>query len=85
MVSDQNTYRVCGKEVANILGTKITSSMMFVTGDAPLIPDEEAIEAIHAKYVDGVDLILGVGSGVINDICKILAKRPYITGRCFHI
>ena len=80
MVSDQNTYRVCGKEVADILGEKVTSSIMFETGDAPLIPDEKAIEAIHAKYMDGVDLILGVGSGVINDLCKIVSfelKLPY--------
>lgn len=80
MVSDQNTYRVCGKEVADILGERITTSIMFETGDAPLIPNEDAIEAIHAKYVEGVDLILGVGSGVINDLCKIVSferKLPY--------
>ena len=80
MVSDQNTYRVCGKEVAEILGSKITTSIMFETGNAPLIPNEEAIEAIQAKYVDGVDLIIGVGSGVINDLCKIVSferKLPY--------
>ena len=27
MVSDQNTYRVCGKEVVDILGAKITSDV----------------------------------------------------------
>lgn len=80
MVSDQNTYRVCGQEVAGILGKKITASIMFETGDTPLIPDEEAIAAIHGKFVDGVDLVLGVGSGVINDLCKIVSferKLPY--------
>lgn len=80
MVSDQNTFRVCGQEVAGILGKKITASIMFETGDAPLIPDEEAIAAIHGKFVDGVDLVLGVGSGVINDLCKIVSferKLPY--------
>ena len=80
LVSDQNTYKVCGKEVAKILGDKITTSIMFETGGAPLIPNEDAIAAIHAKYVDGVDLILGVGSGVINDLCKIVRferKLPY--------
>ena len=80
MVSDQNTYRVCGKEVAEILGDKITTSIMFETGDAPLIPDEEAIAAIQAKFIDGVDLVLGVGSGVINDLCKIVSferELPY--------
>ena len=80
MVSDQNTYRVCGDKVAGILGSKITTSIMFETGDTPLIPNEEAIEKIHAKYIDDVDLILGVGSGVINDLCKIVSferKVPY--------
>ena len=80
MVSDQNTYKVCGKEVADILGEKITTSIMFETGDAPLIPNEEAIEAINEKFVDGVDLVLGVGSGVINDLCKIVSfehQLPY--------
>ena len=80
MVSDQNTYRVCGKEVADILGDKITTSIMFETGDAPLIPNEEAIEVIHKKFVNGVDLVLGVGSGVINDLCKYVSfehQLPY--------
>lgn len=80
MVSDQNTYRVCGHEVEKILGKKITTSIMFETGDSTLIPDEEAIAAIHGKFIDGVDLVLGVGSGVINDLCKIVSferKLPY--------
>lgn len=80
MVSDHNTYDICGKDVAEILGEKITTSIMFETGDAPLIPNEDALEAIHAEYIDGVDLILGVGSGVINDLCKIVSferKLPY--------
>lgn len=80
LVSDQNTYRVCGKAVADILGEKVASSIMFETGDAPLIPNEEAIEAIHAKFTDDVELVLGVGSGVINDLCKIVSfqrELPY--------
>lgn len=80
MVSDQNTYRVCGKEITDILGNKITTSIKFETGDAPLIPNEEAIEAINKKFVDGVDLVLGVGSGVINDLCKYVSfehQLPY--------
>lgn len=80
MVSDQNTYCVCGKKVADILGDKITTSIMFETGDAPLIPNEEAIAAIDSKFVNGVDLVIGVGSGVINDLCKHVSfehQLPY--------
>lgn len=80
LVSDQNTYRVCGEKVAELLDTKIIASMMFETGDEPLIPNEAAMEAIHKKITDDVDLIMGVGSGVINDLCKIVSfehKLPY--------
>ena len=80
LVSDQNTYRVCAEEVEELLGNKVTSSIMFETGDAPLIPDEDAIAAIHKMVIPSVDLIIGVGSGVINDLCKIVSferNLPY--------
>lgn len=80
LVSDQNTYAACAKEVENLLGNKVTSSIVFETGDSPLIPNEKAIAAIHEKVIPGVDLIIGVGSGVINDLCKIVSferKLPY--------
>ena len=80
LVSDQNTYKVCAEDVEALLGNKITSSVMFETGDAPLIPNEEAIGEIHAMVIPSVDLILGVGSGVINDLCKIVSferNLPY--------
>lgn len=80
LVADQNTYRVCGKEVAELLGDKISASMLFETGDAPLIPNEEAIAQIEEKLPEGADLIVGVGSGVINDLCKHVSfehKLPY--------
>jgi len=78
LVSDQNTYKVCGKEVAEILGKKIVTSVMFETGDKPLIPNEEAIEAIHEKFTEGIDLVLGVGSGVLNDLCKIVSFEHHV-------
>ena len=80
LVSDQNTYKVCGEEVEELLGNKVTSSIMFETGDSPLIPDEDAIAAIHKMVIPSVDLIVGVGSGVINDLCKIVSferNLPY--------
>lgn len=77
-VADQNTYRVCGAKVKEILGAKIVSSMLFETGDSPLIPNEDAIAAIEAKLPENADLVLGVGSGVINDLCKIVSFRKQL-------
>ena len=69
LVADQNTYRVCGAEVEGYLVGKIAGKVVFWTGDKPLIPDEVALETIDNEVKDA-DLIVGVGSGVINDLCK---------------
>ena len=80
LVADQNTWRVCGEEVAKLLGEQVEDTIVFQTGDKPLIPDEEALAAIEAKVTKATDLIVGVGSGVINDLCKRIsfaAGLPY--------
>lgn len=73
LIADQNTFRVCGEEVKEILGARITSEVIFQTGDAPLIPNEEAIARMEENVSSETDLILGVGSGVINDLCKYVS------------
>ena len=70
LVADQNTYRVCGQEVHTLLGSKVEQLVLFQTGDKLLIPDEVALDAIQAKVSEKTQLIVGVGSGVINDLCK---------------
>ena len=75
MVSDQNTYRVCGQTVAELLGDKIAAHIRFETGGSPLIPDENAIETISCKVTDDTDLILGVGSGSGNNQCVIFIRK----------
>ena len=70
LVADQNTWRVCGAEVESYLAQQIGSKVVFQTGDKPLIPNEEALAAIDAAVSGETDLIVGVGSGVINDLCK---------------
>ncbi len=80
MVSDQNTYRACGVKVAQILKGRILAEVRFETGDQPLIPDECAMDTIREQMTDEIDLVLGVGSGVINDLCKIVSFQqnlPY--------
>ena len=73
LVADRNTYTACGEEVARILGARIAAEQIFETGEALLVPNEAAIAAIAARLTDEIDLIVGVGSGVINDLCKIVA------------
>ncbi len=70
LVADQNTYRVCGADVEKLLSAKLEGKAVYQTGDKPLIPNEEALETLAAAVTENTQLIVGVGSGVINDLCK---------------
>lgn len=69
LVCDENTRRVCGDRVDGLLGDAIESRLTY-SGDGLVIPNEEAVAKLEACLSDRTDLIIGVGSGVINDLCK---------------
>ncbi len=79
LVADPNTYAVCGEETACLLGEKRYETLILKR-DGVLIPNEQAIAEVEAKLTDKTDLIVGVGSGVIQDLCKYVSfyhKLPY--------
>ena len=73
LVSDENTYKVCGSAVSGLIGDKIENNLVFKTGKGLLIPDEGAINTIEAALTEKTELIIGIGSGVINDLCKYVS------------
>lgn len=80
LVADRNTYTACGKAVDGILGDSIASRHIFA-GEGVVIPDEASVAAIEGKLTADTDLIVGVGSGVINDLCKYVSHKnalPYV-------
>ncbi len=80
LVADSNTYKACGEKVFEYLREKIEKSIVFHTPDFVLIPNEKAIEEIENALTDKTDIIIGVGSGVINDLCKYVSHKhglPY--------
>lgn len=79
LVSDENTYSAAGERVEAALEGRIAARVIF-PGTPLLIPDEAAIERVNAA-LDGVSLVVGIGSGVIQDLCKYVSffsKIPYI-------
>ena len=63
-------------------GNKISNTVLSIPMFYGMTDDEinYVIEAINNKFVNGVDLVLGVGSGVINDLCKYVSFKhdlPY--------
>lgn len=79
IVADENTIEATHGKVEQALRSKNTKKLIF-PGDTILIPNEDAVGTV-TSYMTGVDLIVGVGSGVIQDICKYVSfflKVPYM-------
>lgn len=78
LVADQNTFDAAGDKVKKEISLKIKKQVIF-SGKTVLIPNEESIDTV-VKNCSDIDFILGVGSGVIQDLCKYVSfdqKIPY--------
>ena len=79
VVADENTERATQGKVFSALDGKKVRKVIF-SGDTVLIPNEDAINTVK-NALDDTDLIVGIGSGVVQDLCKYVAhfeKLPYM-------
>ena len=79
LVADQNTYPLCGETVKAQLESKLENTLIYKRSGV-LVPNEEAISELEDGITANTDLIIGIGSGVIQDLCKyvsFLKKLPY--------
>lgn len=75
VVCDENTYRAAGRRVEQVLRA---ANVPFQTYVIPcrhdrIAPSEWELGSMGMHFDPACDLILGVGSGVINDLCKVFA------------
>lgn len=78
VLCDNNTFAAAGRRVCEILfAAQIPHTLYVVPADKPA-PDEYLVGNVLMRLDASCDLILGVGSGVINDTCKEIAFK---TGR----
>ena len=75
IVADENTFKAAGEKVVSLLKKNGVEYSKFLYGTEPLEPDEKSVGALAIKFDADCDVIVGVGSGVINDVCKIIAAR----------
>lgn len=76
LVADGNTYAAAGEKTEKYLDGKNITRVLF-PGETVLIPNEEAIDRVTAE-TSGIDLIIGIGSGVIQDLCKYVSHTENI-------
>ncbi len=82
ILADCNTYKAAGEQVVRLLDRCDLSYSKYVFPSQHLEPDEQAVGSVVMHFDPSCDLIIGVGSGVINDIGKILSN---VTGRRYII
>ena len=81
MLSDPNTYAAAGKAVLQILTDAGIRCTDFRLESSRPEPDEHSVGSVVMNFDPGCEIIIAVGSGVINDIGKILSRisgKPYI-------
>lgn len=81
VLADRNTFSAAGEAVCALLERAGLAYSKYVFPQTALEPDEHAVGAAVMHFDPRCDLVIGVGSGVINDIGKILSNisgRKYI-------
>jgi len=82
IVSDTNTYNAAGKRVANSLKDAGYEVAQHIFDSEKLIhPDEVSVGQLMFAMEPEPEMIVAVGSGTINDLCRFCACRikiPYM-------
>ena len=81
VVSHINTHNVAGDTVCKLLDDADIGYATYCYSKEILEPDEANVGLAFMHYPADCDIIIGIGSGVINDICKIVSNvtnKPYI-------
>lgn len=83
VVFDNNTYKVAGQKAVELLKENgfHVKELLFDKGDDILLPDEATLGRIIQEQDLDVNLMIAVGSGVLNDSVKFVTSRtglPYI-------
>ena len=82
LLADCNTFAAAGERVCSALSGYGISYGKYIFPFGSLEPDEQSVGAAVMHFDATCDLIIGIGSGVVNDIGKILSN---ITGRKYII
>lgn len=82
LVSDKNTWQIAGERVFGLLQDAGFSQVTTYTAESEdypiVVPDERVVARLLYETPNDTSLLLAVGSGTINDLCKIVAYKMRI-------
>ena len=81
VLADENTFAAAGEKVVSVLDGASVAYRSFIMGKERIEPGEHAVGSALLHFDPTCDVLVSVGSGVINDIGKIIANTaniPYV-------
>jgi len=76
VVSDTNTFMCAGKDVAeNLLSNGYKVNQLVFDSKELMHPDEKSVGQLMFAAEPEPEMIIAVGSGTLNDLCRFCAKR----------
>ncbi len=75
MVADINTWEAAGKDAADKLEKAGIAFEKYILPYRELVPDEKPVGEVFIHCPKDADIILAVGSGTINDMCKFISAQ----------
>ncbi len=78
VVCDRNTKKAAWEQVRNVLEAAGVAYVFYEFPYEELEPDEYAVGSLTMAFDPTCDVALAIGSGVINDCCKVLAHAAGI-------
>lgn len=80
MVCDETTYEIAGKAIEDLLERNSFNYEIFIFPTKTPSADMEACLLLERNLAKDIDLIIAVGSGTVNDVCRYVSYKkelPY--------
>lgn len=79
---DSITYQIAGKRVMDLIESAGVEGKLHIFTQKVFLPDEKTLGELLLHMPNSCDLVIAVGTGSINDLCRYLSfrmGRPFFT------
>ncbi|WP_196607298.1 sn-glycerol-1-phosphate dehydrogenase [Pectinatus frisingensis] len=73
IIADINTQKAAGKKLYKIFDKNNIKYNKYIFSNHELVPDELSVGKVMTHIPNECDLLIGIGSGIINDLCKYIS------------
>lgn len=75
LLSDSNTYEVAGEKIEALLKNSGIDFVSYILKYPELVPNEAVLGEVMTGFDRACDLIIAVGTGTLNDLCKFFSYQ----------